>query len=379
MGRLLAMLANGGQAPGGSVVAPDTMRQMMTLTKPLVPGLPDGMGLGFIVGEHRGVRYAGHAGNMGSSLSADLEILPDHGLAYYFVVNSQGYQSDARKMRDDLLVKTIARFAAPDARPVRARGPSSAQDVAGWYLTSRRIHSGPLAFSGLLATTPVTALSDGSLAITAGSTTSEWLPDGRDRFVHKETGIPLLAQRGESGRVERIASAALYPVAVFDRAPLLSDMLPFLGAFAFGTIFLALLVRPFAWAYRRRRSKRAPASLDAVASDPPPTVAQVRQWARISFWMIILSLGVWAAFGIVVATDSSLLFSMPAAVRILLGLLTMLSAVFAAVIGWDAVLSWSDPQRGMGTRLAGTVLAAAMILLSALFYILDVTNMSRQW
>jgi len=379
MGRFLSMLARGGIGPHGRVVTSETLRRMMTLDKPLGPGLPDGTGLGFLVGEFRGVRYAGHAGNIGSTLSADVEVLPDHGLAYYYVVNSQGPNSSARAMRDDLLRQTIARFVAPQGAPVQARGPSSAQDVAGSYLSSRRIHSGPLAFSGYLATTSVEAGADGSLMIPVGSKVTRWLPAGHDRFVDKETGIPLVAVRDKNGQVQRIASSLLYPVAVFERAPLLSSVLPFLAAFAFGTIFLALLVRPISWGIQRQSREAAARAVATERPSNPTTAAQVKRWAHTCFWMIVFTLLAWATFGVVVAMNFGFLFTMPAFVRLCLGALTLLTPIFAAVILWDAALAWRDPQRGWARRLGATVLGLAVMTAAMVLYAVEATDMSTQW
>jgi hypothetical protein len=54
---------------------------MLELEKPLGPGLPSGMGLGFIVREHRGVRYVGH-GTMAAA-ATDIEFLPGKGIGWY--------------------------------------------------------------------------------------------------------------------------------------------------------------------------------------------------------------------------------------------------------------------------------------------------------
>lgn len=375
MGRLLLMLANGGQAEGGRVLTQATVRQMLSLQKPLARGLRDGMGLGFLVGSYRGVRYAGHAGNM-TTLATDIEVLPDHGLAWYYAFNSQGAGEAARQVRDDLLRSAIARFVSPHAPLVRASGSSSARDVAGSYLSSRRIHSGPLMFSSLLNTVAVRPEPDGSISIESNGKVTHWHPVGGDRFVERTTGIPLAVERRADGSVVRMASAALYPVAIFERAPLLSWIVPFWAAIAFGIVILALLLKPFVWLVRRRR--RAAAAGDATLADAGSR-ARVKRSARISFWLMMLTLAAWVTFGIVVAIDFAFLFEKPAALRYALGLLTLLNLPFAVAIAADAALAWRNGEGGVVVRIGNTLLALGAVAVATLFYTLEVTDLSTRW
>jgi CubicO group peptidase (beta-lactamase class C family) len=374
MGRLLAMLAGGGQGANGRILKPETLGRMMTLQKPLGPGLRDGMGLGFLVGEYRGVRYAGHAGNM-TTLATDMEILPEHGLGWYYVFNSQGPGEDARKVREELLLAAIAKLAAPPAAAVPARGPSSARDVEGSYISTRRIHRGPLMFSGLVNTTSAAARPDGSLTIESSGRATHWLPAGPDRFLEEETGIPLAVTRGRDGRVEEIASALLYPVAQFQRSPAWIPWMLGLFAFSVGVLLLAVPAAPFFRAARRRRARALAGTVPTVS----PRGAGLSKWARRSFWAIVATLVAWGGFGLMLAIDFAKLFALPAAVPALLGGLTMLSAVFAAIILYDAILAWRDPVRGWISRVWGMLVAAAAIGLASSFYVFDVTNMTIRW
>ncbi len=378
MGRLLKALQSGGAGENGRILSPPTIERMMTLDKPLGPGLRAGLGLGFMVGEHRGVRYAGHGGNM-STVATDLELLPDHGLGWYYVFNSQGPGEQARSVGRELVLATIERFVAPVGPAVRAAAQSSALDVEGSYLSTRRIFSGPLMFSGLFNTTVVSAKPDGSLMISTGGATTRWLPSGRDRFVEEKTGTPLAVTRGTDGKVQRIASALLYPVAEFERAPMLTAVAPLLAAFAFGTLFLTLLGKPVAWAIARRRRRRAGAVDGSGASSVPGTADRVKRWARISYWLLMATIFAWIAFAIALAVDFTILFSLPGVIRIALGIMTALSAVFAALLVADAILSWRDDGRGLGGRLAAAIAAAGAIAAMLLFYALDVVNFSANW
>jgi CubicO group peptidase (beta-lactamase class C family) len=369
MGRLLAMLLRGGQGERGRVLAPETLRQMFALQKPLGPGVRDGMGLGFLAGEYRGIRYAGHAGNM-TTLATDLETLPDRGLGWYYVFTGQGPSEQAREVRWTLLKAAIDAFGDPAAARPRAFGPSSAAAVAGKYISTRRLFSGPLMFSGIMNTTEVEARADGSLDIESSGRISHWLPQGRDRFVESESGIPLAITRGRDGRVTRIASAELYPVAEFERAPGLVTWVPILAAFSFGTFLLALIVRPAAAFLARRRRKSQPA---------PREPEGLRRWARLAFRLLAATILAWGLFGLALAIDFAWLFRIPAIVRILLALLTMASAPLALILAADAFQSWRDPERGLTGRLGNSLVAAAAGGLAILFYRLDVINLSGAW
>jgi len=371
MGRLLAMLANAGQGEKGRIVSPATLERMFTLQQPLGPGLPDGFGLGFLVGRYHGVRYAGHAGNI-TNLATDLELLPDKGLGWYYVFNSQGAGEAGRQVRDELLRAAIDRFAASSPPPVRAAGPSSAVDVAGSYISTRRLAGGPLMFSGLMNTTVAEAEKDGSLRIESGGAETRWLPAGRDRFVETESGIPLAVSRDGEGKVVRIASEALYPAAVFERPPALTAWAPFVAAFSFGTFGLALLVQPIAWLVRRRRGPSA-------AGDASDRAGKVKGWARLAFWGLAATLAAWGLFGIAAAVDFGILFAAPVALRVGLALLTWLSLPFALVLAADALLGWRDPERGWASRSGGTLIAAAAAGMSGLFYALDVIDPFANW
>lgn len=383
MGRFVAMLAERGRGAKGRVIAPATLERMMTLQMPLAPGLPDGLGLGFLVGEYRGIRYAGHAGNMSGTLSTDFEILPDHGLAWYWVLTSQGPGERARRVRTELLHGVIDRFVAPSTSPIPSSPPSSAvlssaPDVAGSYLSTRRIHSGPLMFSGLMNRTHATAQSDGSLTIHSSGQTTRWLPAARDRFVHEDTGIPLVAVRGGGGKVERIASAALYPVAVFERRSAWASLVPLLAVVALAPILLALIAQPLLWLGRRRRRSR-PATDTGSEVARPEWIGRRQRAARISYWMIVATVAAWGAMGLAIAIDFAFLFERPAALRVLLGGLAILTPVFAFTLFWDALVAWRDPERGLLHRVGSAGLAMGAMALAILLYALEVIDFSTRW
>jgi hypothetical protein len=278
-------------------------------------------------------------------------------------------------VRDDLLKATIIRFVAPRRTPIRAATGSTAQDVAGAYLSSRRIHSGPLMFSGLLNTSHVTAEQDGSLSIESSGFRTKWLPTGRDRFAESNSGIPLVAERDANGKVSRIASAALYPVAVFDRAPGLSHVLPYWAAASLGTMLIAVPVKPIAWFRRRRRQVTAA----LVNGERETGAAPLRRWARIAYWLMMLTLSAWIAFAIAIAIDFAFLFEGPTIIGYVLGSLTLLMLPWSLIVAADGLLAWRDPENGRLSRLGMTLLGLAAVGTSTLLYTVDAVNMTARW
>jgi hypothetical protein len=227
-------------------------------------------------------------------------------------------------------------------------------------------------FSAVMDTTDVFAEKDGSLTIKASGNVTQWLPDGRDRFVEKETGTPLAVTRRPDGRVERIASPLLYPVAEFERAPGFVSWVEDITKFSLVTLFLAVLAAPISWAIRKRRRK-------VPAAAPSEFARAVRSLARVSFWMIIGTLLAWGVFAIIIAMNMSFFFTAPVPVRIFLGVMSLLSAPFAAMILVDAVLAWRDPARGWLNRFGSLAVAVAAVGMAWLFYVFDVTNFSTNW
>ena len=59
--------------------------------------------------------------------------------------------------------------------------------------------------------------------------------------------------------------------------------------------------------------------------------------------------------------------------------MTLLSAPFAAIILFDAVVAWGDPARGWPSRVGNLAVAAAAVGMAWLFYVFDVTNFSTHW
>lgn len=374
MGRFLTMLLQGGQGVGGQVVRPETLAEDTRLHVPLGPGLQSGFGLGFLVEEYREVRHVGHAGNL-ADFVADLKFLPDHGIGWYLAFNGEGQDRAANALREDFARALIDRLLGEAPTPKTAQGPSTASEVAGSYLVSRRVHDGPIRISEPFSLLSVREVGDGLLEIDQArrpdASPRRWLPQGPDRFVDEDTGLPLVVTRDQSGQVARLASPLLMPVAVFERAPgYLPLVSPLLGASTM-ILFLAAAAGPVGWA--GRRAMRAPA--------PTPSLGRMgllRRAARASVWLVALTLLVLAVHFIRVSGDGDVLFKEPH-VMLAVAVLAALCIPGAITIAADAALSWRDPSRGWGSSVASVLVAAASLIVAWVFVSFDLITFSRDY
>jgi CubicO group peptidase (beta-lactamase class C family) len=374
MGRFLTALLANGQAPGGKLVAPATLQRMFLLNQRLAPGFDEGLGLGFVVGNRRGVRYVRHAGNL-TTTSTDLQLLPDENFGWYIGFNGDGVGGAAGELQENLFSAIVARFFAPDRPVVRPYGPSSAEEVAGDYVTTRRVRSGPLLFRALLGLTTVTAGEDGTLRISSARSADgalrRWLPAGRDRFVDEETGISLGVTRDREGRVARLGSALLNPVAELERSPAFWSSAERLFRLSFMVLLFAALAQPIGWALRR--------GYKAAPSGPSSGAARItKPLGRAAVWLILGTAAYAVTFLSKVPADKDLMFNghIP---RALIPSLALLSSLFAAIIIADAALAWRDPARGWPRRLGLIAVAGASVVMCWLFYSFGLTSFSTDY
>lgn len=374
MGRFLAALMAGGQAPGGRIVGAAALDRMMRVDHRLVQGGGSGFGHGFMVGDYRGIRSAGHGGNLSGS-ATDLVILPDHGLGWHVAFNGQGQEGAAGRLRSNLVRAVIARFFAPNAPPVRAQGASTANDVAGTYLSTRRVRSGPVSASNAMSLVHATADEEGALRVSSArlpdGSPRRWLPAGRDRFVDEETGALLVAKRDASGKVVRFASPLAYPVAEFDRVGGIVVMAELIFTFAMIVLLFAALSGPAGWALRRGY-KVAHVQHSAAARRSLPA-------ARIGTWIILATIVGWMGFMMAAEEDFDLFFAEGRSIAVALILASILSVVAALAIVADAVIAWRDPARGRPRRIGAGLTALAALAMAGLLIAFDLTSFSTDY
>lgn len=363
MGRFVAMLMTGGRP---RVLSPDALARMTQLEQPLGPGISAGLGLGFIVGEYRGVRYAGHGGSMPAA-ATDLKIFPEQGLGWYIGFNGRGVNGTALPLREELLRAVIDRFyaSAPAVTPELPGGLSTAEEVAGAYLPTRRLHSGVMqVFGGL---DPLSIAADGdALLIELESGPTRWLPAGRDRFVESRTGLPLAVARDGEGRVIRLGSPLLNTVSQYEPAPASVRYLPMLLVAPI-ILLLQALAAPIGWAVRRLRKDGTSRRLK------PSGLPRVTQRASAgAFWLILLTTIGWAFYLVVQVVEPSVFSGF----RTILNLLAIATTFAAALIVADALVAWRDPSCGVWAAAGKAATACAAIAIVWLFFAFDFAAIS---
>ncbi|WP_265562472.1 serine hydrolase domain-containing protein [Sphingomicrobium arenosum] len=368
MGQLLAMLSSDGRGPGGRVIDPKSLGKMTRIEKPLARGLDGGFGLGLLVGDYRGVRFAGHAGNM-SSLVTDLQFLPEYGLGYYFVFNAPGPNDAGRAIRNDLLIDVIDTLVAP-ATPAQPAAAAGAKDHSfeGRFVSTRRQQRGPMMFNALMDTLDVYRDRGGGLATLYSGKALYWLPAGKDRWREEKTGIELRVERDADGAVRRVASWLIYPAAVYEPAPAYIHWVEPLLKGAIALLLLAMFA-----AMARRLRHRATAR-----GQSPSTVTRSDKIGRHAFIVFFGCLAGWGVFAISIAHNPANLLDAPAALRALMAGLAIATAPAAGT----ALLSTVFALRHRGklsvlvTKLPAVVGACAI---AYLLYRLDFINPAANW
>lgn len=374
MGRFIAMLQSGGMGAGGRVLQPQTLAAMMTLDKPLAPGVDTGFGHGFQTDRYRGVRTAGHGGNL-STTATDLVVLPEHGIGWFIAFNGAGNENAASRVRANLTRALIDRFIVPQVPPVKATGPSTAQDAVGRYITTRRPFSGFVRFAFAGETVSVTADDKGVLRVSSSKLSDgsprRFLPQGRDRFAEQETGLPLVLLRDAGGAVYRIAGAPVGPVSLLERAPAWYGWLPFLLIGGVVLVALGLITWPLGWALRRAYG--APKVPHALM----PGRALLA--ARIGMIVMLATVIGWAIFVSAVDADLDLMFAAGRNWQLMLITGSILSVIGALAAAADAVLAWRDPARGWPRRIGAALTAIGALTIAFLFLYFEMVSFSTDF
>lgn len=210
MGRLMIGLLAGGS--GASALLSEDRRRDPHIR---------GMGLGLAHQDRNGHAVIGLMGET-SSFRADLSLVPEAGLGFYFVQNGTGNR--AGDLRAPLLQAFMNRyFPAPDS-PVEPTQASAAADgalAAGAYRLSRRTESSFLRFASLHQMI-VSQNPDGTLSVDALTDQARhpriWREVGP--FLWRDAdGTDLLAVRLEDGHPAEIVTDALPPSLTLTPAP----------------------------------------------------------------------------------------------------------------------------------------------------------------
>jgi CubicO group peptidase (beta-lactamase class C family) len=367
MGRLLtALLAREASEP--ALLAPATLRAALTLQRPLAPPLRDGFGLGFVVGEYRGVRHAGHSGDLIAS-AADLRILPDQSLGWHIAFNGPGAGGGARHMRDALTRAVIDRFFAPDAAPQPRDRSIKASGVGGVYLSTRRARSGPVLIADPLRLVRVTEAASGDLLVHAPwlfGAPARFVPIAPDIYAEERTGRRLAVTRNARGQVTRLASAMLDPLSEFERAPrLLRLAMPALS------LSLAILIASAGLRAIGGLRARKAATIAATSGKPSGWIATLG-----SCWIPAAAAIVGMFFGRVDA-DPSYFYSANAA-RQASAIAALSVSPVALVMTFDAVRALAGHHNWLD-KSARVAAACAAILVAVFVACFGLADLSKNY
>ncbi len=374
MGRFLAMLANGGTLDGVHILRPESLQMMLTLAQPLAPGLPDGIGLGFIGGLRQGVRQMGHGGNLAGA-ATQLTLFPDAGLGLYVAFNGQGNANAATRVRRDLLDGLARRFAGGAAQPSPvAVGDGTADDVAGVYLSARRHHRGFLTFGDMVDPTVVVAQEDGSITLStvtrSDGSLRRWIPVARDRFAEQESASPLVFERGPEGKVSGMAGELAYPVAAFDRAENWLAKAPFALAAALAVMAITVLAVPvYAMTHRSHalpmQGRRRPARTFVPA--------------RIGALALLACFGLWAHYFTSAEANLALYTTRADGWLLALRIVTGIAVVGGLFLLLDAIAALGDASRTVWRKIWAAIAGVAAAVLLAIIFRFDLLLFSTSY
>ncbi len=244
---------NDGEYNGARILNPETLKQMHTQVFTMNPQVK-GMALGFYEESRNDLRIIGHGGDTGY-FHSDLHLIPEEHLGFFVSVNSAGKGN----LRGVLWQGFLDRYFphTPAAAATSATAAADGREVAGDYVSSRRIETTVLSITNLLGMMRVS--SDAAGVITLSSSN---YANGKPRRW-KEIG-PLLYQDVEgqdrivfirNGSGFTIASA---PIAVFQRMSGLRgrNLNQGMAIVSISVMVLALILWPVAALVRKHYHRR---------------------------------------------------------------------------------------------------------------------------
>lgn len=178
---MMAQLQNG-QLAGARILSAATARLMRSRQYVAIPGLLNGMDLGFYQENRNGQRIIGHAGDT-SAFHSDLHLILDANTGLFMSFNSAGKAGAVENVRVSIFRAFLNRY-FPYTPPAEATVPHPKADaarVAGYYISSRR-EDNALSLFWRLQQTVVSARHDGTITVS-----SELTPSGAT-IVWREVG-----------------------------------------------------------------------------------------------------------------------------------------------------------------------------------------------
>ena len=345
-----------GRFNGAAILQPATARLMHTRQLGPHPAL-NGMALGFYEQSRNGHRVLSHGGDT-VFFHSDLYLIPDVQVGLFMSYNSAGKgETDPRAA---LFEKFMDRYFPDSAAPqtTLASAARDAKTVAGLYLSSRRAETTILSVVSAFDQLKVSVNSDGTISVNALRNYN-----GRPKHL-REVGPLLFRDVNGSDRVAftRDASGQLvlaldFPVFVFQHVPWYKNTYLNSGIFygCLGIFGLALLFWPLAAGIRRHYGT----TLNLGAPE-----RHSRFWTLLICVVDLAFLLAWTTYGSLVEKHLSLLSDSFDPWMRLMQFLGLIGVLGTAVVIYNCIQAWRNPNRWLWSRLGETVIAAACIALT---------------
>ena len=341
-----------GTYQGAQILRPETVRLMHSRQFANMPDI-NGMCLGFYEETRNGHRIFGHGGDT-QYFHSDLHLMPDANFGFFISYNSAG--KGEISTRSAVWEKLLDRYfpydpPAPAATPNAA---ADAQSVSGRYIVSRRADTTVMKAFNVLGETKVFTNDDGTISV------SDLKDLNGEPKKFKEIG-PLLFResngqdkigfkRDDSGNWVLVID---FPFMVFQKAPVSLNSafnLPLIIA-SLAIMVLALLLWPVAALTRRHYGRQLGLA---------PRERKLRMWVRIACLVAIVFLAGFALFFSLAEKDISIVSPAYNPVLRLLQIFGWLACLGALVALYNAVVSWRNKERWIGSKLAESLICVAL-------------------
>lgn len=336
--RFLQLLLDGTVLENGErLLSAEAMARIATNAFPDAAGSDD-MGWGFMLSDVDGEPTIGHGGT--TAFFSWLFIVPERDVGVFVSANMVSPEARVEEVAWSI-VRRIAGTDALAAFRARSGDEAAAKEVAGTYLSNRRMFSGVAALFSLGTEIDVTA-KDGYLLVGG----NRYAPLGEDVWVSL-AGDRLRVDRGEDGAILRLHG--LFGSTTIERVGLFETSRPLLVAIALCALFSVTTLLGMWWRIGRENA----------------TTATGKRAARIA----LVSALVWLVFlGLFAASIASVAALDPARVdesgfppiwlRLMLGALVALAIQAVLHIG-GLYWVWRSSGWGWWRRVHYTLFAAA--------------------
>jgi CubicO group peptidase (beta-lactamase class C family) len=359
MGKFMIAHLQNGTYNGAQILKPETAKMMHETPTEVIPPLR-GMRLGFYDVGHNGYRIIAHGGDT-QWFHSDLYLLLDENVGIYMSVNSSGAKGAAGTIRSSLMNGILDRYfpaKAPlnDGRVDAKIAAQHAQQIAGYYISSRGAASSFMSMLGLFTPTKISA-KDGTIIVPMltdlNGQPKKWVEISP--YVWREVGgQERFAAKVVDGKVKMVSYDEFASIMEFMPVPAWHGSLALLVGLSVAALLLTVILWPVAALARRRYGARF--SLEG---------RDAKSYRRVRLAAIAVLLVFGGFLGLVTSMFSNFALlspSMDGAVWAL-QIASLFAFVGGAIIGlWNLYVVWSG-KRSWFAKLWSLILAASFLLM----------------